>query len=74
MANKIFSARVKNKRDTEANWESKNPVLLDGEIIIVTTTSGDTRFKVGDGKKTYKQLPFQDQAITLKTWTSSDMT
>lgn len=61
MANKIFNTRVKNKRDTEANWESKNPVLLDGEIIVVTTTSGDTRFKVGDGKKTYKQLPFQDQ-------------
>lgn len=61
MANKIFNTRVKNKRDTEANWENKNPVLLDGEIIVVTTTSGDTRFKVGDGKKTYKQLPFQDQ-------------
>lgn len=61
MANKIFNTRVKNKRDTEANWKSKNPVLLDGEIIVVTTTSGDTRFKVGDGKKTYKQLPFQDQ-------------
>lgn len=61
MANKIFHTRVKNKRDTEANWKSKNPVLLDGEIIIVTTTSGDTRFKVGDGKKTYNQLPFQDQ-------------
>ena len=61
MANKIFNTRVKNKRDTEANWKSKNPVLLDGEIIIVTTTSGDTRFKVGDGKKTYNQLPFQDQ-------------
>lgn len=61
MANKIFNTRVKNKRDTEANWKSKNPVLLDGEIIIVITTSGDTRFKVGDGKKTYNQLPFQDQ-------------
>lgn len=61
MANKIFNTRVKNKRDTEANWTKENPVLLDGEIIIVTTTSGDTRFKVGDGKKTYNQLPFQDQ-------------
>ncbi len=61
MANKIFNTRVKNKRDTEANWKRKNPVLLDGEIIIATTTSGDTRFKVGDGKKTYNQLPFQDQ-------------
>ena len=61
MPNKIFNIRLRNKRDTEANWKSKNPVLLDGEIIIVTTTSGDTRFKVGDGKKTYNQLPFQDQ-------------
>lgn len=61
MPNRIFNIRVKNKRDTEANWKKKNPVLLDGEIIIVTTTSGDTRFKVGDGKKTYNQLPFQDQ-------------
>ena len=61
MANKIFNIRVKNKRDTEAHCKKKNPVLLDGEIIIVTTTSGDTRFKVGDGKKTYNQLPFQDQ-------------
>lgn len=61
MSNKIFNIRVKNKRDTEANWKKENPVLLDGEIIIVTTTSGDTRFKVGDGKKTYNQLPFQDQ-------------
>ena len=61
MANKIFNIRVKNKRDTEANWKKENPVLLDGEIIIVTTTSGDTRLKVGDGKKTYNQLPFQDQ-------------
>lgn len=72
--NKIFNARIQNKRDTEVNWESKNPVPFDGEIIIITTASGDTRFKVGDGRKTYKQLPFQDQAITLKTWTSSDMT
>ena len=61
MANKTFNTRVKNKRDTESNWENKNPVLLDGEVVVVTTTSGDTRFKVGDGKKTYKQLPFQDQ-------------
>ena len=62
MANKIFNTRVKNKRDTEANWTSKNPVLLNGEIAIVDTTSGETRFKVGDGTKRYSQLPFQDAA------------
>ena len=62
MANKIFNTRIKNKRDTEANWTSKNPVLLNGEIIVVDTASGETRFKVGDGTKKYSQLPFQDAA------------
>ena len=62
MENKIFNTRIKNKKDTEANWTSKNPVLLNGEIIVVDTASGETRFKVGDGVKKYSQLPFQDAA------------
>lgn len=53
MPNKIFNIRLRNKRDTEANWEKKNPLILDGEIIVVTTTSGETRVKIGDGIKTY---------------------
>lgn len=51
------------KRDTAANWEQNNPVLLNGEIIIVDTASGEVRFKVGDGTKLYKQLPFSDEAV-----------
>lgn len=61
MANKTFNVRLKNKRDTSANWVSKDPVLLDGELIIVDTASGETRFKIGDGTKKYSQLPFQDE-------------
>lgn len=63
MANKTFNTRVKNKRDTSANWTSKDPVLLDGELIIVDTASGETRFKIGDGTKKYSQLPFQDEIL-----------
>lgn len=63
MANKIYNTRIKNKRDTSANWESKNPVLLNGEIAIVDTVSGETRFKIGDGTKKYTQLPFQDEIM-----------
>lgn len=62
MENKTFNTRIKNKRDAEANWTSKNPVLLNGEIIVVDTASGETKFKVGDGAKKYSQLPFQDAA------------
>ena len=58
-----LNARIQTRRDTAANWESKNPVLLAGEMIIVTTNAGDTRFKIGDGVKTYTQLPFQDESL-----------
>ena len=55
--------RIQNKRDTSANWETNNPVLLNGELIIVDTNAGDIRFKIGNGSKTYTQLPFQDEEL-----------
>ena len=63
MADKQFNARIRWKRDTSANWTSNNPVLLNGEIIIVDTDSGEMRFKIGDGVKTYTQLPFEDEVV-----------
>ena len=58
-----LNTRVQSKRDTSANWTQNNPILLDGEVIIVDTNSGDVRFKIGDGVSTYTQLPFQDEYV-----------
>lgn len=75
MATKTFNARVQNKRDTSANWTKNDPVLLDGEIIIVDTTAGEVRYKVGDGSKKFSQLPFTDEAIISSIPTkTSDLT
>lgn len=63
MAQKTLQTRIKLKKDTAANWESKNPVLLEGEQIFVVTAAGETRVKVGDGTKTYTQLPFTDEPL-----------
>lgn len=63
MAVKEFDARIGNKRDTDENWETYNPVLLDGEIIIVDTANGEVRKKVGDGVKKYTELPFDDEYV-----------
>lgn len=61
--NKNIDARISHKRDTEANWETNNPVLLNGELVLVDTASGELRSKVGDGEKNYKNLPFCDQVL-----------
>lgn len=58
-----FNTRIKHKRDTSANWTSADPVLLNGEIIIVDTAGGSVRTKTGDGVKKYSQLPFDDEEI-----------
>lgn len=71
MAVKELLARVQHKRDTSANWEAQDPVLLDGEIIIVDTTDGKSRTKTGDGQKNYSQLPFDDEALYKAISTSS---
>lgn len=63
MAQKTINARAKNKRDTSANWTAADPVLLDGEIIIVDTAEGEVRTKIGDGTKKYSQLPFEDEKL-----------
>lgn len=71
MANTSFNTRVKQKRDTADKWEKiKNSFSpLDGEIIVVDTSAGDTRLKVGrydDSKSrllTYAELPFLDEKL-----------
>ena len=60
---KQLYTRIQLKRDTSANWTAHNPVLKNGEIILVDTAGGELRMKVGDGTKTYAQLPFTDEAL-----------
>lgn len=60
---KEFNGRIKWRQDTQANWEKYNPTLLDGELIIVKVSESELRFKVGDGSRSYNNLPFQDDYI-----------
>lgn len=57
MADNTINVRIKDRSDTEANWTSKNPVLLKGEHAI---TDGTGKYKIGDGKKTWSALPYYE--------------
>jgi len=63
MSYKTYNYRTRLKRDTSSNWTANDPLLLDGEMILVDTAEGELRIKIGDGKKTYKQLPFEDEIL-----------
>lgn len=56
MADNILkNIRIKHRSDTETNWISKNPVLLNGELAI---SSDKALFKTGDGVSTWSKLPY----------------
>ena len=52
-----------NKRDTEANLISANPILQNGEQIVVDMENGGIRIKVGDGEAAFSDLPYIDESI-----------
>lgn len=54
----ILNTRIQQKKDTDANWASNNPILLKNELIVVEMDSGECRFKIGDGTSSYTELPF----------------
>lgn len=67
MEQKVINTRHQLSRDTSANWTASDPVLLDGEVIIVDTDAGMVRRKTGDGAKKYSQLPFDDETFVHTT-------
>lgn len=55
----IINARVKQKIDTLPNWEALDMTILDGEQAFVRTPEGvPINFKIGDGTKPFRDLPF----------------
>lgn len=69
---KTVDTRIQTKRDSSTNWETNNPILLDGEEILVNTTDGEVRRKIGDGTTSYNNLPFTDESIKTLIDTKSN--
>ena len=63
MAKKIIQAQMQRRRDTKANWAAQNPVLLSGELGIVS--DDPNLYKVGDGTTAWNALPFRGFDGTL---------
>ena len=54
----MLNVRIRNKRDTNNNFEQNDPVLLNGEIVVVDHETDGTKIKIGDGVNKYSSLPY----------------
>ena len=85
MSTKVFNTRLQLKYDSYANWsaEDKQFKLLAGEIAVVNVpaeTGADgivhepaILFKVGDGNKTFNQLPWASGlAADVHAWAKAE--
>lgn len=73
-----LEARVKQKKDTLENWMANPLPLLDGELGFVVGVNDTVPmiYKIGDGVKTFAELPFPDftvkgKSVPSDTWPSS---
>lgn len=73
MAENILKTKIQLRHDTAANWEAnKTVVLLAGELGFETDTN---KFKIGDGVKTWAELPYavkDEIALTDENVTMTD--
>ena len=63
MAKKVIQAQMQQRRDTAAQWAASNPVLLEGELGIVT--DDPNLYKIGDGVTAWNDLKFRGFDGTL---------
>ena len=45
------------RRDTLTNWIDNNPILLDGELGFISINGEYTQMVIGDGKRSFNNLP-----------------
>lgn len=59
----VLTGTIQLRKDTEANFTSSNPVLLNGEVAISTDNTyaqtNQPRFKIGNGVDTWTALDYQ---------------
>ena len=54
----INNIRIQTRIDTTENWNSNNPVLLDGEIGIEKLVDGTKKIKIGNGTDNWNSLSY----------------
>lgn len=64
-------AKIRPRRGTATEWALLNPVLVEGELAIEVPDNGVgtglCKFKIGDGYKTWNELPYAFDANSAQS-------
>lgn len=52
-----LQTKLLQRRDTLTNWINNNPILLDGELGFISINGEYTQMIIGDGKRSFNNLP-----------------
>ena len=52
-----LQTKLLQRRDTLTNWINSNPILLDGELGFISINGEYTQMIIGDGKRSFNNLP-----------------
>lgn len=69
MSTNTLNTKIQQRCDTEANWNSNNPVLLKNEVGYIP----DGRFKIGNGTSTWSQLSYNTANTALNATYASKL-
>ena len=58
MADLTVKTRIVIRNSDKASFDNSELILLKGELAVELDSSGNGKFKVGDGEKRYNQLPY----------------
>jgi len=54
---------TQHRRGTTEEWNESSIILSDGEIVVENCDDGTSKLKVGDGKHSFKDLPYITRKI-----------
>ena len=52
-----LQTKLLQRKDTLTNWINNNPILLDGELGFISINGEYTQMVIGDGKRSFNNLP-----------------
>ena len=58
MNNKILSAKILHVAKTTFQWESELSVIPKGMLCVEFTENNETKIKIGNGTKSFSELPY----------------